>query len=84
MPNIQYGNHTIDYAVAIQEDLKAHYISVSKEEGVVLKGKAISSTKAQELVLTKARWILDKLGVVRSIPNDAIVTGSRMQYLGRK
>ncbi|MFT4603088.1 MAG: putative metal-dependent hydrolase [Arenicella sp.] len=84
MPSVQYGNSTIDYSFLEKEKLKAHYITVQRGEGVTLKGKAISSTHADKLILKKARWIIDKLELVKSIGEDEIVTGSRVQYLGRK
>ena len=67
-----------------KEGLKSHYISVQKGVGVVLKGSPVSIEKEQALVLKKARWILDKLQLVESIGYDEIVTGARVQYLGRK
>ena len=50
----------------------------------MLKGKAIPTEKANQLILKKAKWILDKLELVKSIGDEDIVTGSRIQYLGRK
>lgn len=84
MPEVQYGNKTISYTILVKEGLKSHYITVQKGEGVVLKGKAISLEKSQQLVLKKAKWVIDKLDLVKSICDDDIVTGSRIQYLGRK
>lgn len=84
MPKVAYGNRTIDYTFQESENLKAHYISVQKGKGVVLKGKAVTDAQAQKLILKKAKWILDKLDLVKSIGDDDIVTGSRIQYLGRK
>lgn len=84
MPSVQYGHKTIAYSFKEKEKLKSHYITVDKGDGVVLKGKSISDDKAQKLILKKAKWILDKLDLVSSIGDDDIVTGSRIQYLGRK
>jgi len=84
MHSVQYGNRRIDYAFLEKESLKSHYISVQKGHGVVLKGKAISEEHAERLILKKAKWIIDKLDLVKSIGEDDIVTGSRIQYLGRK
>lgn len=84
MPSVQYGEKTIDYSFLEKATLKSHYISVSKGEGVILKGKSISEEHAQKLILKKAKWIIDKLELVMSIGDEDIVTGSRIQYLGRK
>lgn len=84
MPRVQYGNRSIDYTFLEKDKLKAHYITVQKGDGVVLKGKCISDDKAQKLVLKKAKWILEKLELVKSIGEEDIVTGSRIQYLGRR
>jgi len=74
----------IDYAIVPKDGLKSHYISVEKGVGVTLTGKEIPVDKADQLILKKARWILDKLELVKSIGDHDIVTGSRVQYLGRK
>lgn len=84
MSRVQYGNRTIEYTFLLKEGLKSHYISVQKDAGVVLKGSPVTIEKEQALILKKARWILDKLQLVESIGYDDIVTGTRVQYLGRK
>ena len=84
MPSVTYGHKTINYTVLEKEQLKSHYITVEKGAGVVLKGKLIPETTAEQLILKKAKWILDKLELVSSIGDEDIVTGSRIQYLGRK
>jgi predicted metal-dependent hydrolase len=84
MSNVQYGSRTIEYTFLPKEGLKSHYISVQKDAGVVLKGSPVPLEKEQALILKKARWILDKLELVESIGYDEIVTGARVQYLGRR
>ncbi|ALU75568.1 M48 family metallopeptidase [Tenacibaculum finnmarkense] len=84
MTKVAYGNKTIDYFFEENNQLKSHYISVEKHIGVVLKGCFITEKEQQKLILKKASWILEKLALVCAIDVDAIVTGSRMQYLGRK
>jgi predicted metal-dependent hydrolase len=84
MHSVQYGNKTIYYNLDVKEGLKSHYISVEKGVGVILKGKSIPEEHAQKLILKKAKWILDKLDLVQSIGDEDIVTGARIQYLGRK
>lgn len=83
MLSVQYGNRTIEYSILEKEGLKSHYISVEKGKGVVLKGKIVSIEASQQLILKKAKWIIDKLELVRSIKNSDIVTGARMPYLGK-
>ena len=84
MYSVQYGNKTIEYSIAVKEGLKSYYISVEKGFGIILRGKPISIEQADKLILKKAKWILDKLDLVSSISDGEIVTGSRIQYLGRK
>lgn len=84
MFSVQYGNKTIEYSIVEKEGLKSYYISVEKGVGVILKGNPISIEQADKLILKKAKWILDKLDLVSSISEGEIVTGSRIQYLGRK
>ena len=84
MYSVQYGYRTIEYSIAVKEGLKSYYISVEKGFGIILRGKPISIEQADKLILKKAKWILDKLDLVSSISDGEIVTGSRIQYLGRK
>src|SRR5690554_6295748 len=84
MPEIKYGNKTIEYSILIKEGLKSHYITVEKGKGVTLRGKAIPIEKSDKLIAKKAKWIIDKLELVKSIGEDEIVAGSRIQYLGRR
>lgn len=84
MPRVKYGQKTIEYTFLPKEGLNSHYITVEKGVGVILKGKSISEEQAEKLILKKAKWILDKLELVQSIGDEEIVTGSRIQYLGRK
>ena len=84
MPSVQYGHKTIEYTLDVKEGLKSHYISVEKGVGVILKGKSIPAEHAEKLILKKAKWILDKLDLVQSIGDENIVTGARIQYLGRR
>ncbi len=81
--SVKYGSQTIDYSFLEKEGLKAHYVIVEKNSGVILKGKKVSPEKADKLILKKAKWILNKLEVVGSVKEDDIVTGSRIQYLGK-
>jgi hypothetical protein len=84
MPKIAYGKKMIEYSIKENDELKSHYITVERGNGVVLKGKAITEEQSQRMVLQKAKWILDKLKLVEAIQEGDVVTGSRIQYLGRK
>lgn len=84
MRSVQYGDRTIAYTVQERPDLKAHYLSVDKDQGVVLKGLRLPTPQSDKLVLQKARWILEKLALVQAVVTEDIVTGSRIAYLGRQ
>lgn len=81
---VKYGNREIEYSVQVKEGLKSHYITVERGNGVVLKGSKVDDATADKLILKKAKWILDKMDLVRSVPEGDIVTGSRIPYLGRR
>src|SRR5574337_468308 len=83
MRSVQYGSRLINYSILERKELKSHYISVEKHSGVVLKGKPVSEAIADRLILKKARWILNKLEVVKAVNEEDIVTGSRIPYLGK-
>lgn len=83
MPEVKYGNRMINYTIQEKDGLKAHYISVERKHGVVLKGSKVDAATADKLILKKAKWILEKLALVHEFPVGDIVTGSRIPYLGR-
>ena len=84
MPEVRYGDKVIQYSVQERAHLKSHYIVVEKDHGVILKGALIPEDQSDKFILKKARWILDKLNLVESVNESDIVTGSRIQYLGKK
>ena len=81
---MQYGSKMIQYSKEERQELKSHYISVEKHSGVVLKGRPITDAIADRLILKKAKWILNKLELVKPAKEEEIVTGSRISYLGKK
>lgn len=83
MRRVKYGSSYIEYCFQENESLKSHYVTVEKSKGVILKGKAITEEKSDQLILKKARWILHKLNLVSVKDDEKIVTGSRITYLGR-
>ncbi len=83
MPELLYGDARIAYTVVERPTLKAHYITVDRAHGVVLKGRRLPVEDAARLIRQKARWILAKLALVQAPVAEAIVTGSRITYLGR-
>ena len=84
MPIVYYGKQEIVYQIQINTKLKSHYITVDKGNGVILKGKPVKPETADQLVLKKAKWIIDKINKLKHINLEDIVTGSRIQYLGKR
>lgn len=84
MPIVYYGKQEIVYTILINSKLKSHYITVDKDNGVILKGIEITPEKADQLILKKARWILDKLSKLKDVSLEDIVSGSRILYLGKR
>jgi len=83
---VQYGTQSIEYSVNVC-DLEHHYVEVSADDGVVLKGKLVAESEADRLILMRAGWILEKQQDVAAGIDQLtgeIVTGSRIMYLGRR
>ncbi|MBF0378751.1 MAG: M48 family metallopeptidase [Desulfamplus sp.] len=81
---VKYGEHEIKYTHIINNDLKHSYINVDPSKGVTLKTPFADESKADEIICKKGKWILQKLKAVERVPKaDKIVTGSRLQYLGK-
>src|SRR5687768_12749244 len=83
MRKVQYGEKWIEYSFLEREGLRAHYITVQKDTGVILKGKPLLKEVADKMILKKAPWIIKKLEVVQAEAVNPIVTGSRLAYLGK-
>lgn len=58
-------------------------ITVEKDKPVVLSGKELPFEELENLIKKRARWIRDKITSMKSISEDDIVSGSRLNYLGR-
>jgi predicted metal-dependent hydrolase len=83
MRRVKYGSSYIEYCFQENESLKSHYVTVEKNKGVILKGKVVPVEKSDQLILRKAKWILEKLNLVSVKDDEKVVTGSRITYLGR-
>jgi predicted metal-dependent hydrolase len=84
MPQLQYGQTTIEWQFQPDAKLKRHYITVERGRPVLLRGPLVGAMEQEALVRRRARWIRDKLAMV-NLPQavEAIVTGSRLRYCGR-
>jgi predicted metal-dependent hydrolase len=83
---VKYGTRSIEYSIKVCE-LANHYVEVSADEGVVLKGPKVSDPEADKLILMRSGWIIEKLQAVADGVDQLageIVTGSRIMYLGRR
>ena len=83
---VQYGTQSIEYTLNVRK-LENHYVEVSAEAGVELKGRKVSDSEADKLILMRAGWILEKQqSVAEGIDQltSEIATGSRIMYLGRR
>lgn len=80
---MQYGSRTIEYSTLEKQGLKSHYITVERHSGVVLKGKLVAPDAADQMILKKASWIIEKLRLVGDLADEELVTGSRLTYLGK-
>jgi predicted metal-dependent hydrolase len=84
MPQLQYGQTTIEWRFQPDANLKRHYVTVERGRPVLLRGPVVGEVEQEALVRRRARWIRDKLATVNLPPaNDDIVTGSRLRYCGR-
>jgi len=85
MTTVQYGNTEIQFHHLINDSLKHAYVSVDPKNGVTLKApSSVTDSQAKQIVKKRGAWILKKLEQVRQQPNEDIVSGSRIQYLGKK
>lgn len=84
MPQLQYGQTTIEWQYQPDSKLKRHYVTVERGRPVLLRGPLVGEMEQEALVRRRARWIREKLALV-NLPQvaEAIVTGSRLRYCGR-
>lgn len=84
MPQFHYGQTTFKWQFQLDARLKRHYVTVERNQPVLLRGPDVSAAEQEALIRRRARWIREKLAQV-NLPatSDAIVTGSRLRYAGR-
>lgn len=84
MPHLHYGQTAIEWQFCPDEALKRHYVTVERDQPVLLRGPWVAEPEQEALVRQRARWIKEKLiQVNQPQPEGAIVTGSRLRYCGR-
>ena len=85
MSAIQYGTRTIKFEVERNNRLKHTYITVERDCPVLVRANdAIDNNEIKKLVRKKAAWICSKLEELGQSPaQNAIITGSRLYYLGK-
>jgi predicted metal-dependent hydrolase len=85
MKTVDYGSTKIQFHHLINDALKHAYVSVDPKNGVTLKAPStVTENQAKQIVKKRGAWILKKLEQVRQQPNEDIVSGSRIPYLGKK
>lgn len=85
MSAIQYGTRTIEFEVQRNNRLKHTYITVERDCPVLVRANdGIDNNEIKKLVRKKAAWICSKLEELGQSPaQNAIITGSRLYYLGK-
>lgn len=84
MPNISYGTQTIEFEVLRKPRMKNTYIQVSSEGVLVKTNKSTSMRELKAFVEKKSSWIIKNLEKFKTkTREEALVTGSRIYYLGK-
>jgi predicted metal-dependent hydrolase len=85
MTAITYGTRTIEFEVQRNNRLKHTYITVERDCPVLVRANdSVNNDEIKKLVHKKAAWICSKLEELGQSPTqDAIITGSRLYYLGK-
>lgn len=82
---ITYGTRTIEFEVQRNNRLKHTYITVERDCPVLVRvNDSVDNDEIKKLVRQKAAWICSKLEELGQSPaQNAIITGSRLFYLGK-
>lgn len=84
MPQLQYGQTTIEWRFKTDATLKRHYVTVERGQPVLLRGPRVARQEQEALVRQRARWIRNKQALVEQpLAEEQIATGSRLRYCGR-
>ena len=82
MYTFNYGSFSFNWEFEVA-NIKTHTITVEKDKIVLLRGKDMAFGHLEKLIKSKARWIREKITIMNSISVGDIVSGSRLQYMGR-
>lgn len=82
MNTFYYGSFSFNW-IFEEANIKTHTITVEKDQPVILRGKNIPFEQMELLIKKKARWIREKIKSMKSISDGDIVSGSRLNYMGR-
>lgn len=89
MPDIQFGNTTIEYRIKRSDDRETLSIAVDPEEGVIVTApEDVSEEKIKDCVKDRAGWIIEKQEEIKEISKPPLdkefLSGEKLQYLGRR
>lgn len=89
MPDIQFGNTTIDYKIKRSDERETLSIAVDPVEGVIVTSpEDVDEDKIKEVVKGRARWIIEKQEDMKEILKPPLekefLSGEKLQYLGRR
>ena len=84
MPNIIYGTQAIEFKVIRKARMKNTYIQVTSDGVLVKTNKTTSMKELNDFVTKKSAWISKHLENLKAKKvEEALVTGSRLYYLGK-
>ena len=84
MPSVVYGTQHIEFKVIRKARMKNTYIQVTSDGVVVKTNKTTSMRELNAFVIKKSAWIMKHLENLKAKKvEEALVTGSRLYYLGK-
>jgi len=89
MPDVQFGNTTIQYQIKRSGERETVSIAVDPKEGVIVTApEDVSKEKINNVVTDRAGWIIEKQEELRDITEPPLekefLSGEKLQYLGRR
>ncbi len=88
MNNINFGNTKISYDLIRYDSEDYVTLSMSPNKGLIVKApQGLNKEKVEELILKKAKWIIEKKSLINELVKMPIkkefMSGENIQYLGR-
>lgn len=83
MGKVQLLGKQLEYDYRVDQRLKSFRISIENETLIVFRGRKIPQALIEGIIHKKAKWILNRIEILRNNPSNVLADGSELSLFGK-